>query len=74
MLIYTNDDPDLPSETHRIAAARVRAIFDGRTPVKTLRIARAMCRSEEQALVDLRRAERAGLIVRCGEAWVPVQR
>jgi hypothetical protein len=71
-LIYTTDDPDVPSETHLIAAASVRALFDGRTPVKTLRVARAMCRSEEQALVDLRHAEQAGLVVRCGVAWLPV--
>src|SRR5262245_49843838 len=52
MLIYTTDDPDLPSETHKIAPARVPC-STARHRSKQLRVAKSMCRSEQQVLVDL---------------------
>lgn len=41
-------------------------------PATAFQVANAMYRSEDQVLIDLRRAERLGLVVRAVQGWVPL--
>ena len=72
VLHLTEEDLDLPKTQPQILASMVIKMFDGKTPVRTLQVAKATGRSYDTVKTHLHRAGRLGLL-RCvlGKGWLP---
>jgi hypothetical protein len=70
---FTEEDLERPQSEPEKMAAKVRELFDGKTPVRTLDVAAAIGRNYGTVKTHLHRAGRLGLLKRVSrKGWLPL--